>query len=258
MSAMAKRWARSGTRAVIRGAILHVLATIDRKPPRGVVNLFFHAVPQEQATDFDEFLERLLRMGRVIPMDAALTRSDQSEPAFTISFDDGFKSTFDVAGPILSRRGIPSTIFVATEFVGLSGAPLESFTHDRLNWPHVQAPMTAEDVSACAALGMQIGSHGVTHKSFAGMTDAEAADELGESKATLEKMSGQSVRYFAWPFGTMSEFPPRYITAALACGYQAVYSGVSRLSSDLPLVQPRRELNLSWGVRICAYLARRG
>jgi peptidoglycan/xylan/chitin deacetylase (PgdA/CDA1 family) len=198
-------------------------------------------------------------MGRVVSMEDALRQGDDPEPVFTISFDDGFRTTYAVAGSILSRRGIPSTIFIATEFVGLSGAALESFTRDRLNWPHAQPAITADEVRACASRGMQVGSHGVTHKAFSGMDDTEAASELKESRETLERLSGQPVRYFAWPFGSLPAFPSRFLELAKQTGYEAVYSGVSRTAPNLPTgIQARRELNLSWGVRICAYLARRG
>ena len=244
---------------MVRITVLTLLAAFDRRRAQGTVNLYFHAIPEEQAEHFEEFLDRLAQMGPVISMEAALMRQSTSEPAFTISFDDGFKSTFELAGKILHRRKLPCTIFVAAELVGLSGEELRRFTEERLLWPHVQSPMSANDLRESNGLGIEIGSHAVSHKPFSEMSESDAERELHESKAALEQMSGQRVRYFAWPFGTMSHFPARFVSLALAVGYEAVYSGVSRRGDKLPHgVQPRRELNLAWGVRICAYLARRG
>lgn len=259
MSALSVRWDRSRTRSILRLAVLSLLAAVDRRKPHGIVNLFFHAIPEDQAKRFEELLDRLSQMGPILSMEEALKRGPAPEPAFTISFDDGFHSTVSVAGKILHRRNIPSTVFIASELVGLGGEDLKQFTHERLNWPYVQTPMSVADVRACGSLGMEIGSHGVTHKSFAEMSARAASVELAQSRAALKAMSGQPVRYFAWPFGSLTDFLPAFLSLASNAGYDAVYSGVSRRNKKLSSgVQPRRELNLAWGVRACTYLAVRG
>jgi peptidoglycan/xylan/chitin deacetylase (PgdA/CDA1 family) len=252
-----QRWARSRIRSILRSVALTLLAAVDRRKPHGVTNLFFHAIPEEQARSFEQFLDRLRKMGPVVSLEEAQHRRDTA-PVFTISFDDGFKSTFEVAGRILHSRGIPSTVFVASELIGLNGAQLEKFTHERLNWPHVQAAMTAADLRAAPGQGMEIGSHGVSHRSFATLTGDEAMSELVVSKSVLEEQCGHKVRFFAWPFGSLSDFPERCVALAKQAGYEAVYSAVGRRAHLPQGVQPRRELNLSWGLNICLYLARRG
>ncbi len=254
-------WSRSRIRLALRFVVLSLLAFFSRRKPNGTVHLFFHAIPPEQASGFSTLLDRLASIAPVKSLEEALaaTHSGSDEPAFTISFDDGFKSVLDVAGPILHARGIPSTVFVATALVGLSGPALERFTIDRLNWPHIQAAMTEDDIRSCATLGIDIGSHGVSHTSFAAMLAPHAEEELRESKETLEKLTGKPVRYFAWPFGARNDFPDSYIRMAFDTGYKGIFSGISRVRGQLPPgVEHRRELSLSWGVRICAYLAVRG
>jgi peptidoglycan/xylan/chitin deacetylase (PgdA/CDA1 family) len=57
----------------------------------------------------------------VLPLDEALAalRSDRMPPrAVCITFDDGYRSTHDVALPILREFGFPATVFVTTGFVG--------------------------------------------------------------------------------------------------------------------------------------------
>jgi peptidoglycan/xylan/chitin deacetylase (PgdA/CDA1 family) len=56
------------------------------------------------------------------------TRSRTDPPIAAISFDDGYRDVYEHAFPLLIRKGLPATVFVATNYVGTSGV----FPHDRL------------------------------------------------------------------------------------------------------------------------------
>lgn len=66
-----------------------------------------------------------------------------TEPVAAVTFDDGYRDVYHYALPVLTRRGIPATMFVITDAIGTSSL----LTHDRLHlllardWP-----------SACRAL----------------------------------------------------------------------------------------------------------
>lgn len=256
-----RTWERSGVRGYLRHAILRSLAGFSRIKPHGVSHLTLHAMPENQAELFAAFLDRLSDHGDIVSASDGIERmrAGRPDPAFTISFDDGFKSTFTVGGQILRERNLPATIFVSSGFVGLAGAALERFTRERLQWHETREPMSAADLAKCADFGIEIGSHGVSHRSFAAMSAEDARAELTDSKAALEGMTGKQVRFFAWPFGTYEDFPEPFISAALSAGYQALFSGVT--SSDRPdskFVYQRRTIELSWGLPVCTYLALRG
>jgi peptidoglycan/xylan/chitin deacetylase (PgdA/CDA1 family) len=61
--------------------------------------------------------------------------------------------------------------------------------------------MTAGDIREWAERGIEIGSHGRTHRSLPSCTDAELEDELRGSRAALEAIVGKPVDAFAYPFG---------------------------------------------------------
>lgn len=65
-------------------------------------------------------MEVLASCFNVLPLHEAITalRENQVPPrAVCISFDDGYRSTHDLALPILKRLGLPATVFVTTGFL---------------------------------------------------------------------------------------------------------------------------------------------
>jgi peptidoglycan/xylan/chitin deacetylase (PgdA/CDA1 family) len=101
-----------------------------------------------------------------------------------ISFDDGNRSDVEVALPALLERGMTATFFV------LAG---------RLDDPPY---LDADDVRRLRAAGMAIGSHGLHHRDWRRVSDAELARELSHSRRILEEVVGEPVTQAAAPFGS--------------------------------------------------------
>ena len=77
--------------------------------------------------------------------------------------------------------------------------------------------MTAEQIKQMAASPyVTVGSHGYYHNDLAGITTAEAAKELVQSKQYLESVTGKAVNSIAFPYGSYSQ---AVVNAAKACGY---------------------------------------
>lgn len=71
--------------------------------------------------EFERQLEWLRRRFEIVPLAAMLegAPADQSRrPRVALTFDDGWRDTYAVAGPIMKRHGITATVFLATGFVG--------------------------------------------------------------------------------------------------------------------------------------------
>jgi len=254
-------WAKSPVRATLRSIALSVLS-LRIPEPKGVSNVYFHSIPPRYGKEFEYLLDVLQMYGRIVSLKEALERQTLviTKPAFTISFDDGFKDNATVAAPIIYKKGIPATFFVATGFMGLKGTALKKFTREKLKIDAEAEPMTWEDMQRCADYGIEIGSHGVNHRSFSELSDFDAEQELAESKEAIERCISRKVQYVAWPFGTPQHFPARCLDIAQRIGYRAVFSGVSRRSS---IIIPsgtlhRRHLDMAWGTRVCTYFSVRG
>ncbi len=101
-----------------------------------------------------------------------------------ITFDDGFGDTVD-AVELLDRRGLRSTVYVTTGFVGTAGMVTERQLQSlggRFN-------------------GVELGAHTVTHPHLDELTLAAAQDEVRTSKSALEDMIDRPVDSFAYPHG---------------------------------------------------------
>lgn len=96
-----------------------------------------------------------------------------------LTFDDGSISDFWIGFPRLKDRGIEATFFTTVENIGFSG-----YT-------------TITNLKEMAKSGMEIGSHGLTHRYLITMTRSEAIREIRESKDRLEQAIGTKVVSFA-------------------------------------------------------------
>jgi peptidoglycan/xylan/chitin deacetylase (PgdA/CDA1 family) len=96
------------------------------QPPGGTV-LLYHRIadlasdPQCLAVSpahFAEHLDVLARHGVPMTLSSMLSRARQGtlpSGAVAITFDDGYADNFEVAAPMLSRAGMPATMFLCTD-----------------------------------------------------------------------------------------------------------------------------------------------
>jgi peptidoglycan/xylan/chitin deacetylase (PgdA/CDA1 family) len=120
-----------------------------------------------------------------------------------LSFDDGNRSDADVVLPALRDRGLGATFF-----------PLAGRLHD-------PASLGTSDLRELRAEGMSIGSHGWTHTTWRGLSDAEAGREFVEARVALEEASGAKITEAAFPLGSYDRSTLRNLKSA---GYRAVYT----------------------------------
>jgi peptidoglycan/xylan/chitin deacetylase (PgdA/CDA1 family) len=70
--------------------------------------------------DFSRQMQYLRRNFKVVSLAEAavnLRENRINEPTAVITFDDGYQNVYDVAYPILSRFGLPATVFLNTAFI---------------------------------------------------------------------------------------------------------------------------------------------
>ena len=112
-----------------------------------------------------------------------------------ITIDDGYKSYFEVAYPILKKYDFPSTMFVYPDFIGAGTA---------LKWKDVKYLSKAPLVD--------IQSHSKTHDSLQPLPSGEIDTdyltrlkiEVEGAEKILSRRTGERINHFAYPYGNSS------------------------------------------------------
>lgn len=136
-----------------------------------------------------------------------------------------------------------------------------SITEQIAHLAQVQLPqdlmMTAHEVKAMRQAGMQIGAHTVSHPILARLTDAQARQEIADSKIFLEQLLGERVGLFAYPNGKPGEdYTPQTVDVVRSLGFDAAVStqwGASRKGDDplqIKRFTPWDRTRLRFGVRL--------
>lgn len=98
---------------------------------RGFVGFWGNAsaTPAEFEAQMDWVAERMnpVTLEQVV---ASLDGADLPDSALLVTFDDGYRDNLISAAPILEGRGIPATIFLATDHIGTA----DPFWWDRAAW----------------------------------------------------------------------------------------------------------------------------
>ncbi len=139
-------------------------------------------------------------------------RSSLPKKSVWITMDDGYRSVYDVAYPILKKYGFTATLFVYTDFVGVS-----------------KTAITWDQLKKLKAEGFTIGSHTLSHCDLTKRKDEESdrtltarlIKELKGSKAIIDKRLNQDTDLLAYPFGN---FDPRVVRLSAEAGYKIAVS----------------------------------
>jgi len=165
-----------------------------------------------------------------------------------ITFDDGDRSLFDIAWPILSRHGFTATAFVITGHVGeqwegvdaISWAELramsdggaftiESHSHD------LHYRVSHQNSSAPVFIAASGGSEAfATHESW----EAAIREDLERSRALIQRHIGREPKFLAWPFGEGSEEVDRIAYDVGFSRVCAMLGGTNSSLETVPAAQP--------------------
>jgi peptidoglycan/xylan/chitin deacetylase (PgdA/CDA1 family) len=123
-------------------------------------------------------------------------RTPLPRKSVVITIDDGYRSAFEIAWPILKEHGFPATVFLYSDFVGAG---------DALNWAQMKE-MTASGL-------VDVQPHSKTHANLtlrqADETDARYRERVRKEVDTpigliKERLSLPSTS-FAYPYGDVNE-----------------------------------------------------
>lgn len=187
---------------------------------------------------FDRQMRELrARMDQVVALRDLPAAIERGGSVAVVTLDDGYADTVARVRPVLAERGVPATFFIPSGFLG---APMPTSMGE-------QQVLTAEEVTALAAGGHEIGGHTRTHPRLTQLTPDEARAEIEDDRAALGRLLGSPVTSFAYPKGDHDAAMAALVRAA---GYTlAVSVRESLLAGPLdPFAVPRVLVNASMGM----------
>lgn len=151
-----------------------------------------------------------------------------------ITFDDGFRSVYDVAMPILNELGFTATCFFVL-----------NQTNGQNDWDRPEARrqpcMNLQQMTTWVKSGHEAGSHSLDHFRLTELSDRQAQEQIAGSKQVLEDDLNVRVCSFAYPYGAQSTDHYRMVESA---GYDfAVTTYRGRATPrDNPFALPRHSI----------------
>ena len=116
-----------------------------------------------------------------------------------INFDDGYKSQFTNAKPILDKYGFKASFFIVCNFVGKTAEEMNSSSIVNFAGRGVEQ-LTWMDIITLYKQGHQIGAHTMDHlRNMTNMPNSELNYEIGRSKQCIVD-HGIPITTFAYPF----------------------------------------------------------
>jgi len=186
-----------------------------------------------------------------------------------LTFDDGYRSVFELARPILRRYRIPAVIFVCSNpvrdqrlfwFDALARKRGEAAVSDArasggADWRdlaghHATAadesdplsPMTRDHVAQLAAEGFTIGAHTASHAPLAELSPDDQRCELEMCRDALTEWTGLRIDTLAYPWGKRgADYTIESVDLGRAAGFRTAFSthvGFAAPSQD-PLERSR-------------------
>ncbi|MBU0480975.1 MAG: polysaccharide deacetylase family protein [Proteobacteria bacterium] len=210
-----------------------------------VTALIYHRFGEDRYpstnVSMDRFREQmaylLAHQYQVIPLsrlvDSIIDNKPLPDKSVVITIDDGYRSVYENAWPVLKSFGFPFTVFIYVQGI-------DREYPDYMNWDQLKEMQES---------GVDIQDHGYAHERLvnrpAGLDDAAyrswiSADMVKSSRIMMEKM-GRRPRFYAIPYG---EYNLQVIEEAKSIGYDAVFSqdpgSISRYTD--PYLIPREPI----------------
>lgn len=169
---------------------------------------------------------------RSVSLEDVLKVPQTRDKAFALTFDDGFVSALERAGPVLAGLGFKAINFLVAGRLGMRNEWDVGVDHT------MELLMDAAQVRDWLNLGHDIGAHTLTHPHLDRIPLAQAREEICASKKRLEDAFGREIRHFAYPYG---DFNPDVVDLVREAGFATACTIVTGLagSETPPFMLPR-------------------
>lgn len=152
------------------------------------------------ASDFRAQIQFLKDSG-LSGMNVTTALENPGRGGVVITFDDGCETDLISAAPMLRDFGFNGTFYVTVGFLEKRGY------------------LSRTQLRQLGDLGMEIGSHSMTHSYLTDLSQEQVTREIADSKHELEQIIGRSIQHFSCPGGRWDR---RVAETARQSGYRSV------------------------------------
>ena len=253
---------------IARSLILDILGLFS-KPAPYVQILNGHMVSRfhdniEDGKIFEKQLEDLHKYCDFVNFETAVElikkgiKVKKSTVAF--SFDDGWRDCYTQIAPQLDKYGVNAAFFINPNFIDAGERSdkeyLRNFTLNVTNSPG-KSPLSWEQIGDLSRRGYIIGAHTLDHFCINDDNTTELEHQICDCKDVIEKQTGKSCDYFAFPYGKLSHANQNSIDIACRT-YSYVFSQSDHkhyFSYDGRVIN-RRHFEPFWPVKHVFYFLR--
>jgi peptidoglycan/xylan/chitin deacetylase (PgdA/CDA1 family) len=181
----------------------------------------------------------------------------KSKPGLIISFDDGLRSNFLHAAPIMERYGFTGWFFVPTSLISTNSAgQIISGKGQSLNSDGKKPIFMSWDDLRKLDKHHVIGSHTRTHARPQTCTNQDTLwDEVMGSKRDLEEKLGHSVDIFCWVGGELNSYTADAAQMIAQAGYRFSFltDSMPILPGTNPMQMFRTQIEANWPLYVVKF-----
>tara|TARA_B100001057_G_scaffold488327_1_gene572491 strand:- start:1084 stop:1944 length:861 start_codon:yes stop_codon:yes gene_type:complete len=184
----------------------------------------------------------------------------KDKPGLILSFDDGLRSNYDVAAPLLEKYGFTGWFFIPTDFPNVQVNEQITFMNNHSISPRVsyydgRMAMTWNEIQQLDKKHV-IGCHSKTHyRMVVSTTKNKLQSEIIESKRILEEKLSHTVNIFCWVGGEELSYSSQAAQTIREAKYK--YSFMTNcmpitIHTD-PLQLQRNNVETSWSINLVKF-----
>jgi peptidoglycan/xylan/chitin deacetylase (PgdA/CDA1 family) len=188
--------------------------------------LCYHAVSRDwdcvltvHPDQLEHQISAVLRRGYRPKTLAGAMSAPGPERTLVVTFDDAYRSVLTEGLPVLSRLGVPGTVFAPTDVVASEGLMTDSIPIPA-EWVGSDEEMRCmgwEELRGLADAGWEVGSHTCSHPNLTQIERDAVAAELSRSRQACEEGMRLPCRSIAYPFGACNR---QVVEETASAGYE--------------------------------------
>ena len=200
--------------------------------------LMFHYITSKQYQKFEKLIIKLKQDYNIVSpsefSNLIKNKKKLVEDTILLTFDDGYKSQYNVAKKILNKHNIQGIFFITLNFIKLK-SKIKTTKFLKYNLKVLERKkdeffdiknMNFNNINFLVKSGHVIGAHTIDHKDLARLSFKNQKYEIVDYKKQLnKKLKIKNINHFAFTFGELKNIDKNSLQISLQ-NYDFVYSGI--------------------------------